>query len=115
MATVNHALTRVAQNIVSASYPAMANTDVGDALQAAEYSDKTVQVEGTWGAGGEFTLQGSNDGTNWATLNDALGTAIVLSADGLVSILEAPLYIRPNITAGDGATALNVTLSGVNG
>jgi len=49
-----------------------------------------MQVSGITSA--TVVLQGSLDGTNWATL----GTA--LTADGMVTVANAPLYIRANCT-----------------
>jgi len=49
-----------------------------------------MQVSGVTSA--TVVLQGSLDGTNWATL----GTA--LTADGMVTVANAPLYIRANCT-----------------
>lgn len=50
-----------------------------------------MQVSGITSA--TVVLQGSLDGTNWATL----GTA--LTADGIVTIANAPKYLRANCTA----------------
>jgi hypothetical protein len=49
-----------------------------------------MQVSGITSA--TVVLQGSLDGTNWATL----GTA--LTADGIVTIANAPMYVRANCT-----------------
>lgn len=81
----------------------------GTRTQVNRYPDKTVQVDGIFGAGGQVTIQGSNDGTTWATLSDPQGTALVISSAGIKAISENPLYIRP-LAAGDGTTALNVRL-----
>lgn len=74
------------------------------------YPDRSVQVTGTFGAGGSISWEGSNDGTNWATLNTPAGAAITLTAAGLKQVLEGSLYARPHVTAGDGTTALVVTV-----
>ena len=92
------------------TWAGLANGDTGAPLQMSSHPDKTVQLIGTLGTGGTLTLQGSNDGTNWFTLSDAAGTDIVLTSLDGVTIMENPLYIRPNITAGDGSTLLSVIL-----
>jgi len=84
------------------------NTD-GTRVQLNRYPDKTVQVDGTFGAAGQVTIQGSNDGTTWATLSDPQGNLLVITSAGIKAISENPLYIRP-LAAGDGTTALNVRL-----
>lgn len=80
----------------------------GNSLTAEQYADKSVQVTGTPGVGGSVSLQGSNDGTNWATLTDPQGNALTFTAVGIKMVAEATRYIRPLVTAGDGTTSLTV-------
>jgi hypothetical protein len=87
-----------------------ASPSTGTPQSAAQFNDKCVQVSGTFGAAGSATIEGSNDNTNWFPLHDPAGAALTITAAGLKEILENPLYIRPNVTAGDGTTALTVTL-----
>jgi len=84
------------------------NGDTGAQLNVADLPDKTVQVIGTFGTGGSINIEGSNDGTNWEILTDIAGSAITLTAAGMRTITENPLYMRPNVTAGDGSTDLDV-------
>lgn len=94
------------------SWLALANGDTGFPDSSGRLSDKSVQVTGTFGAGGSVTIQGSNDGgTTWFTLNDpSAGTDLTFTTAGGFEILENVELIRPNVTAGDGTTALNVYL-----
>lgn len=84
----------------------------GDAASTGTYEKLTVQVVGTFGTGGSITMQGSNDGTNWATLEDRENNAITVTAAALVEIRDHPRFIRPNLTAGDGTTNLRVLVFG---
>lgn len=84
------------------------NTD-GAPLSRVKWADKTVQITGTFGTG-TVVLQGSNDGTNWATLKDPSNTAISTTSAAVRAVLENPLYIRPLVTGGDGTTSITVTL-----
>jgi hypothetical protein len=87
------------------------NTDSGAPIEYGFYSDRSVQVVGTFGAGGSVTLQGSNDGgTTWATLLDPAGAALTFTATGLRQVVTLPALTRPLVTAGDGTTSLNVYL-----
>jgi len=86
----------------------LANGDTGNAMQTGAWRDASVQVQGTFGTGGSVTFQGSNDGTNWFALTDPQGNAITKTADALEQISEISRYVRPNVTAGDGTTALTV-------
>lgn len=94
------------------TWSALANGEAGDKASLLAYADKTVQVFGTFGAGGSVTIQGSSDGTNWATLTDNQGSDLTFTAAGIAMIIENTRYIRPNCTAGDGTTSLSISISG---
>lgn len=89
------------------------NGDDGSPLLIDRRTDRSVQVSGTFGAGGTLVIEGSNDGTNYYTLNDLQGTTLSFTSARLEGISEMPLYIRPRVTAGDGTTSLNVFLVAV--
>lgn len=92
----------------------VANGESGAALFLPAFSDRTVQISGTFGAGGSITMQGSLDGTNWFTLTDPQGNNITKTAASLEAISEATPYIRPTVTAGDGTTAITVIVFGIS-
>lgn len=69
----------------------------------------TFQIGGTFGAGGTVVVEGSNDGVTYFTLNDQANAAVSVTAAALKTIRDAPLYIRPRVTAGDGTTSITVT------
>jgi hypothetical protein len=69
---------------------AVAATGPSSAVQADAGQPAFLQVSGITSA--TVVLQGSLDGTNWSTL----GTA--LTADGLVTVANAPKYLRANCT-----------------
>lgn len=92
----------------------LVNGDTGAPFKLGQYTDRTVQLTGTLGTGGEMTFQGSLDGgVTWFTLNDFGNTDIVLSALGGVGVGPASPWVRPKITNGDGSTSLNVYFYGV--
>lgn len=65
-----------------------------------EYSDKSVQVFGTFG-GASVAIQGSNDGgTTYAVLHDPSGTAIAVVVAGFKAVLENTEYFKPVATGG---------------
>jgi hypothetical protein len=85
------------------------NGSTGEAVQLGSYQDRSVQVTGTFGAGGSVSIQGSNDGgTTWATLSDPLGNALTFTAAGLKQVLELTDRVRCSVTAGDGTTSLDI-------
>lgn len=83
--------------------------DDGNAINTEGYR-MTAQGIGTF-ASSTITMQGSNDGTNWTTLNDQSVPANPCSftAAGLKGVLQAPKYIRPLVSGGT-ATGLEVVL-----
>ena len=92
------------------SWTGLANSENGDAMKIPGAADRTVQVGGVFSTGGEVTIQGSNDNTNWVTLTDLSDADLVFDAAAIEVIAEAPLYIRPSITGGDGSTAIDVSI-----
>jgi hypothetical protein len=87
-----------------------ANGDSGSPYEMRQQADRSVQIAGTFGAGGSVNVEGSNDGTNYQILRDPQGVALTFTAAGLKQVLEITNYIRPRVTAGDGTTALTITL-----
>lgn len=71
------------------------------------YRTAFFQAEGTFGAAGSVQLEGSNDNVNWHKLSPAALTAAGFFA--ALGVTEVPKYLRPNVTAGDGTTAITVT------
>jgi hypothetical protein len=69
---------------------AVGATGASKAVQADAGQPAFLQVSGITSA--TVVLQGSLDGTNWSTI----GTA--LTADGLVTVANAPKYLRANCT-----------------
>ena len=93
-------------------WAALALNDTGTPYVGPFRPDKSVQVEGTFGAGGTVGIEGSNmDATEtYRTLNDPQGNTLAVTTAKIEQLLENPLKIRPNVTAGDGTTSLNVYL-----
>jgi hypothetical protein len=92
------------------SWGPLLNGEAGATLDLPAFGDRTVQIAGTFGAGGTIVIEGSLDGTNWITMNNIQGTALSFTAAGLRAVSEATRYIRPRVTAGDGTTSLTVTI-----
>lgn len=100
-------VTRRTQSVV---WSGLLNGDSGDAYERPDYSDRSVQVTGTFGTGGTIVLEGSNDGTNYKTLTDPQGNPLSFTAAALEQVQELTRYVRPRVTAGDGTTSLVATL-----
>lgn len=87
-----------------------ATTDDGAPLEMPGSADRSVQVIGTLGTGGSLRIEGSNDGTNWAALNDPQGNTLDINTLKIEQVLDLTRYIRPRVTAGDGTTNLSVIM-----
>lgn len=87
-------------------------SDVGSPYGIVLGADRSIQVTGTFGVGGNCRIQGCNEATpvNWATLTDPQGNALDFTAAKIEQVSEMTRWIRPSITAGDGTTSLTVTL-----
>ena len=98
-------------SIKLAVWATLLNGDDGAPFEFVDWADRTIQVFGTFGAGGTVVLEGSNDGVNYSTLTDSNGVAMSYTAAAVKQINEAPRYVRPRVTAGDGTTALTFSLT----
>lgn len=92
------------------TWTSLDSDDSGDPADMLDYPSMTVAVSGTFGAAGSVTVQGSLDGTNWFAMTDAQGNAITKTSAGIEEIVEAPRYVRPLVTGGDGTTSLTVKI-----
>jgi hypothetical protein len=81
--------------------------DVGEAITLPKFSDRSVQVEGTFGS---CSIEGSLDGVNFHPLNDPDGNGLVFIIAKIEAILEMSVYLRPVVT-GVGAN-LTITFVG---
>lgn len=98
---------------VKHTWPNLTNGDTGKPINSKTISDRSVQVTGTFGTGGQVDIEGSNDGgTTWSVLNDPQGNPITLTDNSIVAILEYVEQLRPNVSAGDVDTDLTVHLVG---
>lgn len=70
----------------------------------------SAQVTGNFSGSASIALHGSIDGTNYAALNDRQGSAIAVTAAGIANCGDAPLYLKPVLSSGDGSTDLDVSL-----
>jgi len=109
VAVVNPAIEYTKGRVLVTWTPLLVN-DTGGPVDIADFPDRTFQLVGTFGVGGSVTLEGSNAGVTYAALTDPQGNAITKTAASIETVTEAPRYIRPNATAGDGTTSLTVTI-----
>lgn len=109
MALIASALQSGAPYFASVTW-ALSNGDQGIAAEYPEYSDRSVQVSGTFGSGGTVVIEGSNNGTDWAVLSDPKGYSLSVTSADIAGVVEMTRYIRPRVSAGDGSTNLEVSM-----
>jgi len=91
----------------------MLNGDTGEIVKGfdAQWIDRSVQVVGTFGVGGNLRWAGSNNsGANFVALSDPQGVLLNIIAADIKAVTEIAEQSRPEVTAGDGTTSLTVTL-----
>src|SRR5574343_578083 len=113
MAVVAYTVEVPTRGVQVITWATMANGDTGEPFIGARYNTKSVQITGTFGAGGSINMEGSNNSgasPAYSILSDPQGNAITKTAAALEAIQEGTYLVRPNVTAGDGTTALTVRM-----
>lgn len=85
-----------------------AGSDTCNPVYYPKHSTKSIQVSGTFG-GSSTALNGSNDGTNYAALNNPAGSAIAITAAKVSGVLENTAYIQP-VNTGGTASSVSITM-----
>jgi hypothetical protein len=115
MATISPVVTTINDNTVEFFWETLTTTnDRGAPIPESfmDYADRTLQVLGTPGAGGNLRVEGSDDnGTTYAALSDPQGNALNVTAAKVEAITEVTLLTRPFISAGDGTTDLDCSIT----
>lgn len=97
----------------------LANGDESTDLGLFNYPEKTIEISGTFGAGGTINIRGKNVSSATVTeylalhrANDPTLTLTGLTAVILSGLVEDPQFIKADVDAGDGTTELTVTVVG---
>lgn len=98
-------------DVAVTTWAGLGQDDDGEPVRLAVYSDRSVQIAGTFG-GASVTIGGSNDGVTYHALSDTQGSTLSLGAATLRQIVELPVWIKPRVFGGDGTTQLTVVLAG---
>lgn len=108
MATITPVMSSPAHNVVQVFWETLTDADDATAYQPAGLEGLFGAVQFTGTIGTAVTLEVSNDGTNFVTLNDKDGTAISTGSAGMFEFSTAARYIRPG--APTGTSDVDVTL-----
>lgn len=98
------------QQLVKIFWEAVNCGNTGDPQEIGSWVKSAyVQATGTFNSA-TLTMQGSIDGTNYFSLTKADGsTALTLTADGGLPIVQLPRYIRPSLGGSSGGD-VDITL-----
>jgi len=98
-------------SVVSFSWPLTTANPDGMRAEWIAFSDQTWTAYGTWG-GATLTIEGSADGTTWMPLSNAAGgTAATATANKIMTAIELPRYVRPNLTTPGSGASITVVLT----
>lgn len=111
MATIVPTSAALVGGVITFTWTNLANGDDGTPIDAPDHEPVEIQVKGTFGLNGNVKLEGSLDeGTTYATLNDAQGQALDIAIAKIERVQETTAKMRPRVTVGDGTTNLTVIL-----
>jgi hypothetical protein len=88
---------------------ATADTEIAWSLNGGKSARGAVQFDGTFG-GATVVLQGSVDGTTYATMRDTAGNAISDTSADVFFFETGVNYIKPLVTGGTG-DSINIRVS----
>lgn len=93
----------------------LTNGTQGPGVNLTRWLFKSIQVFGTFGAGGSVRIEGSMDGgTTWGACKDGGNNDLNITDSKIYAMISTGLLVRPNVTAGDGTTNLSVVVAGFN-
>lgn len=97
------------QRVCIVTWANLAMSETGEAVEAAQFADRSVQVAGTFG-GAQVIVEGSNDGQTYFTLTDPQGNPLTFTSAKLEAVMELTRWLRPRVVGGDGTTAFSIIL-----
>lgn len=102
--------TFIQEGVWQVEWPSLLTGENGDMASLSKWPTKSIQVSGTVGAGGSINVQGSNNGVDWATLDESTGDGLGTMGVGIKDILQNTKFIRPAVVSGDGTTNIRVVI-----
>lgn len=99
--------------LLNISWPSAGDADTFAPVTIPKHvRELTIQVVGTFG-GATISLEGSNDGTNYAVLQDVANANIAIAnATKIWRFANAPQFVQP-VSAGGTGQALSVLIHGM--
>lgn len=110
MAVITPTVTRITPGVDAwlITWASIGDSDTCTAVAMPEGNEKSVQISGTFNSA-TIVFQGSNNGSDYATLTDPQGNAISKTAAAIEAVSEHTRYIKP-ATSGGTSSAVTVTV-----
>lgn len=101
-------------DVIAYEWTGLTENDTAEHVEVPQEADKTMQVDGDFGTGGDVRVEGSlaPDANKWGQLADPQGNAISFltgNDKGLETILQNTMFIRP-VVAGGTSVSVNVRI-----
>jgi hypothetical protein len=88
--------------VLQAKWTGLVTPDTGAPEELSRYPNKSIQIGGTFG-GATVTVEGSDDGVTYATINDVKGNAVSATSAARFDVVDVPAFLRPKTASGSGA------------
>lgn len=99
------------RSLYQATWVLVTATPDGIPVEIPEWADRTFQAIGFAASGAVCQFEGSNDNVNWFALHNAAGALTAsLNANGLMTVIELPRWMRPNLSTPGTAASVTVIL-----
>ncbi|MBL4795781.1 MAG: hypothetical protein JKY50_00045 [Oleispira sp.] len=100
MAVISYTTERTTPNRIVVTWSSVTESDTAQTFELRELpQDISVHVSGTFGSS-TTVLKVANDGGSGLDATDLGGTAVALTAEGITSLRERPLTIKPTMSGG---------------
>lgn len=110
MATLNPTIARYGDHTVTFTWGPLTNANVDGAPippAFSDYVDRCIHILGTFDSA-TVVWQGSNDGTNYLTLDDAHDTALSKTAADIEQVNQSALFQKPSTSGGGASQSITV-------
>lgn len=87
----------------------LTESDEAVPVELGQFPDRSVQIGGNFGSGGQVTIEGSNNPTplGYAPFTDPQGNALSgISAARFEQLSEIAAFFRPRVSAGTGVAVV---------
>ena len=101
-------------DVIAYEWVGLTESDTAEHVKVPQKSDKTMQVDGDFGSGGDVRVEGSlvPNADKWGQLSNPQGNAITFLSgndEDVETILQNTMFIRPAVVGGT-SVSVNVRI-----